>query len=174
MVKYSISTNRLLLSSTCFDGFAAENAPGTTGILFTFFRSHWTRLKTTSSKISSFEYLDGSVVPWYWNPSDSRACNGWILRFIQSNMIVFPLNIFCLRMAIRSSSSEIWLSSTGFLFHSGHWIGGPGGNGWKTSWLVLDIEPLGFPFDYFITKVIRDIHSILPLPKLETRAPYYI
>ena len=49
-----------------------------------------------------------------------------------------------------------------------------GGNGWKTSRLVLDIEPLGFPFDYFITKVIRDIHSILPLPKLENRAPYYI
>ena len=46
-----------------------------------------------------------------------------------------------------------------------------GSNGWKTSRLVLDIEPLGFPFDYFITKVIGDIHSILPLPKLETRAP---
>ena len=49
-----------------------------------------------------------------------------------------------------------------------------GSNGWKTSRLVLDIEPLGFPFDYFITKVIRDIYSILPLPNLETRAPYYI
>ena len=32
----------------------------------------------------------------------------------------------CLKMAIWSSSSEIWLSSTVFLFHSGHWIGGPG------------------------------------------------
>ena len=40
--------------------------------------------------------------------------------------------------------------------------------------LVLDIEPLEFPFDYFITKVIRDIHPIISLPKLETRAPYYI
>ena len=49
-----------------------------------------------------------------------------------------------------------------------------GSNGWKNSQLVLDIEPLGFSFDYFITKVIRDIHSILRLPKLETRAPYYI
>ena len=39
---------------------------------------------------------------------------------------------------------------------------------------VLDIEPLGFSFDYFITKVIRDTHSILHSPKLETRAPYYI
>ena len=46
-----------------------------------------------------------------------------------------------------------------------------GSNGWKTSGLVLDIKPLEFPFDYFITKVIRDIHSILSLPKLETRAP---
>ena len=46
-----------------------------------------------------------------------------------------------------------------------------GSNGWKTSQLVLDIEPLGFPFDYFITKVIRDIYSILPLTKLETHAP---
>ena len=97
-----------------------------TWILFTFFRSRCIRLKTTSSEISSFEYLDGSVVPWYWNPSDSRACNGWILRFIQSNMTVSPVNIFCLQMAIRASSSEIWLSSAGFLFHSGHWIGGPG------------------------------------------------
>ena len=26
--------------------------------------------------------------------------------------------------------------------------------------LVLDIEPLGFPFDYFITKVIRDIYTL--------------
>ena len=49
-----------------------------------------------------------------------------------------------------------------------------GSNGWKTSRLVLDIEPLGLPFDYFITKVIRDIYSISSLPKLETRAPYYI
>ena len=99
-------------------------------ILFIFFRSRCIRLKTTSSEISSFEYLDGSVVPWYWNPSDSRACNGWILHFIQSNMTVSPVNI-CLRTAIRSSSSETWLSSTGFLFHSGHWIGGPGVIGGK-------------------------------------------
>ena len=97
----------------------SKKVPGTTGILFTFFRSRCIRLKTTSSEISSFEYLDGLVVPWYWNPSDSRACNGWILRFIQSNMIVSPVNIFCLKMAIRASSSEIWLSSTGFLFHLG-------------------------------------------------------
>ena len=55
-----------------------------------------------------------------------RACNGWILRFIQSNMTASLVNIFCLKMAIRSSSSEIWLSSTSFLFHSGHWIGAPG------------------------------------------------
>ena len=64
-VKYSISTHRLLLSSTCFGGFTAENAPGTTGIYFTFFSSCCTRLNTTSFEISSFEYLDGSVVPWY-------------------------------------------------------------------------------------------------------------
>ena len=56
----------------------------------------------------------------------SRACNGWILRFIQSKMTVSPVNILCLKMPIRASSSEIWLSSAGFLFHSGHWIGGPG------------------------------------------------
>ena len=98
MIKYSISTYQLLLSSTCFGGFAAENVPGTTGILFTFFRSRCTQLRITSSEISSFEYLDGSVVPWYWNPSDSRACNGWILRFIQSNMTVSPVNILCLKM----------------------------------------------------------------------------
>jgi len=55
--------NRLLLSSTCFGGLATENVLGTTGILFTFFRSRCTRLKTTSFEISSFEYLDGSVVP---------------------------------------------------------------------------------------------------------------
>ena len=55
--------NRLLLSSTYFGGFAAENVPGTTGILFTFFRSRCIRLKTTSSEISSFEYIDGSIVP---------------------------------------------------------------------------------------------------------------
>ena len=126
MIKYSISTHRLLLSSTCFGGFPIENVPRTTGIFFTFFRSRCTRLKTTSFEISSFEYLYGSVVPWYWNPSDSRACNGWILRFIQSNMTASPVNIFCLRTAIRSRSWGIWLSSTGFLFHSGHWIGAPG------------------------------------------------
>ena len=57
--------NRLLLSSTCFGGFAAENVLGTTGIFFTFFRSRCTRLKTTSFEISSSEYLDASVVPWY-------------------------------------------------------------------------------------------------------------
>ena len=50
MVKYSISMNRLLLSSTCFGGFAAENVPRTIGILFTFFRSRCIRLKTTSSR----------------------------------------------------------------------------------------------------------------------------
>ena len=49
---------------------------------------------------------------------------------------------------------------------------------WSTCWeavpLVLDIEPLGLSFDYFIAKTIRDIHSILPLPKLETRTSYYV
>ena len=55
---------RLLLSSTCFGGFAAENVPGTTtGIFFTFFRSRCTRLKATSFEISFFEYLDESTVP---------------------------------------------------------------------------------------------------------------
>jgi len=53
--------HRLLLSSTCFGGFPAENVPGTTGIFFTFFRIHCTRLKTTSSEISFGENLDGSV-----------------------------------------------------------------------------------------------------------------
>ena len=43
--------------------FAVENVPGTTGIVFTFFKSRCIRLKTTSSEISSFEFLDGSVVP---------------------------------------------------------------------------------------------------------------
>ena len=51
--------------SAWFDGFAAENVPGTTGIFFTFFRSRCTRLKTTSFEIASYENLDGSVVPWY-------------------------------------------------------------------------------------------------------------
>ena len=50
-------------TSSSFGGFAVENVPGTTGIFFTFFRSHCTRLKATSSEISSFEYLDGLVVP---------------------------------------------------------------------------------------------------------------
>src|SRR6185503_14292480 len=82
MVKYSISTYRLLLSSTCFGGFTAKNVPGTTGIFFTFFSSRCTQLNATSSEISFFEYLDESAVPCYWNPNDSRACNGWILLFI--------------------------------------------------------------------------------------------
>ena len=123
---YSISMNRLLLSSTCFGGFVAEKVSGTIGTFFTFLSSRCIRLNATSSEISSFEYLGGSVVPWYWNPSNSRACSGWILFFIQSNMTASPVTLFCLRSAIRTSSSEIWLSSTGFLFHSGHWIGGPG------------------------------------------------
>ena len=47
-------------------------------------------------------------------------------------------------------------------------------NRWDTLPLVLDIEPLGFPFDYFITKTIRDINSILFLSKVKTRTSYYI
>ena len=143
--------------------------PGSEGLLLKRFTSSYRK-----QILSVLYYVDRSVVPWYWNPSDSRACNGWILRFIQSNMIVSPVNILCLKMAIRGSSSEIWLSSTGFFIPLGPLDWTAGSNGWKTSRLVLDIEPLGFLFDYFITKVIRDIHSILPLPKLETRAPYYI
>jgi len=126
MVKYLISTYRLLLSSTCFSGFAAEKVLGTIGTFFTFLSNRCTRLNATLFEISSFEHIHESAVPWYWNPSDSRACNGWILRFIQSNMTASPVNIFCLRTAIRSRSWGIWLSSTGFLFHSGHWIGAPG------------------------------------------------
>ena len=45
---------------------------------------------------------------------------------------------------------------------------------WKAFPLVLDIEPLGLPVDYFTAKTIRNIHSILSLPKLETRTSYYI
>ena len=153
MVKYSISTNRLLLSSTCFGGFAAEKVPRTTGILFTFFRSHCIRLKTTSFEISSFEYLNGSVIPWYWNPSDSQACSGWILLFIQSNTTTSPVNIFCLKMAIRSSSSKTRLSLTGFLFHSSHWIGGPWSKGGKLP-------------DWFSTKNHLGFHSITLLLRL--------
>ena len=47
-------------------------------------------------------------------------------------------------------------------------------NWWETVPLVLDIELLGLPFDYFTTKAIRNIHSILSMPKLETRTSYYI
>ena len=39
-VRYSITTNRLLLSSTYFGGFAAEKVSGTTGTSFTFLSSH--------------------------------------------------------------------------------------------------------------------------------------
>jgi len=62
-VKYSITTNRLLLSSTCFGGFAVEKASGTTGTFFTSLSSRWTRLNTSSSEISSSENCDESVVP---------------------------------------------------------------------------------------------------------------
>ena len=125
-VRYSITTNWLLLSSTCFGGLAAEKVLGTTGTFFTSLSSHWTRLNTSSSEISSSEYLDESVVPWYWKPKVSRACSGWILFFIQSNMTTSPVTFLCLRSAIRASSLSTWLLSTGFLFHSDHWIGGPG------------------------------------------------
>ena len=63
MIKYSISTYRLLLSSTCFGGFAAEKILGTIETFFTFLSSHCTRLNVTSFEISSFEYLFESVVP---------------------------------------------------------------------------------------------------------------
>ena len=111
---------------TWFGGFAAEIVSGTTGTSFTLFSSHWIRLKTSSSEISSSEYLDESVVPWYWKPNVSRACSGWILLFIQLNTIASPVKFLCLISAILERSSGIWLPSTGFLFHSGHWIGGPG------------------------------------------------
>ena len=125
-VRYSITTNRLLLSSTCFRGFAAEKVSGTTGTSFTFSSSRRIRLNTSSSEISSSKNLDESVIPWYWKPNVSRACSGWILLFIQSNTTASPVKLFFLSSAIRASSLEIWLLSTGFLFHSGHWIGGPG------------------------------------------------
>ena len=111
--------------------FAAEKVLRTIRTFFTFLSSRCIWLKATSSEISSFEYLDGSAVSWYWNPSNPRACNGWILRFIQSNTTASPVNILCLKSVIRSSSSETWLSSTDFLFYSGHWIGGPGVIGGK-------------------------------------------
>ena len=62
-VKYSITTYRLLLSSTYFGGLAAENVSGTKGTFFTSLSSHCTRLNTSSSEISSSEYLDEPVVP---------------------------------------------------------------------------------------------------------------
>ena len=152
-----ISTQLLCIDysyqSTFFGGFLAEKASGTTGTFFMFLNSRCTRLSTISSKISSFEYLDGSAVPWYWNPRVSWACNGWILRLIQSNTTASPVNIFCLKMAIRPSSSETWFSSTGFLFHSGHWIGGPVVIGGK--------HP-----DWFSTKNHLRFHSITLLLRL--------
>ena len=49
---------------------------------------------------------------------------------------------------------------------------------WRNYWyafpLVLYVEPLGFPVDYLVTKLIGDIHFVLPLSKLETRTSYYI
>ena len=125
-LRYSIPTNRLLLSSTCFEGFAAKKVSGTTGTSFTFLSSRWIRLNTSSSEISSSKNLDESVVPWYWKPNVFRAYSGWILLFIQSNAIASPVKFLCLRSAILERRSGIWLLSTGFLFHSGHWIGGSG------------------------------------------------
>ena len=49
-----------------------------------------------------------------------------------------------------------------------------GSNHWDTLPLVLDIEPLGFPVDYFTTKTIRDINSIVSLSKMKTCTSYYI
>ena len=125
-VRYSITTNRLLLSSTCFGGFAAEKVSGTTDTSLTSLSSRWIRLNTSSSEISSSKNLDESVIPWYWKPNVFRAYSDWILLFIQSNAIASPVKFLCLRSAILERSSGIWLLSTGFLFHSGHWIGGPG------------------------------------------------
>ena len=45
---------------------------------------------------------------------------------------------------------------------------------WKAFPLVLNIEPLGFLFDYLIAKPIGDINFIFPLSKLKTRTAYYI
>ena len=47
-------------------------------------------------------------------------------------------------------------------------------NRWYALSLVLYIEPLGFPVDYLVTKLIGDIHFVLPLSKLETCTSYYI
>ena len=124
-VKYSINYKSTTLISTCFGGLAAEKVSGTTRIFFTSLSSRWTQLNTSSSEISFSEHLDESVVPWYWKPSVSRACSGWTLLFIQLHTIASPVKFLCLRSAILERSSGIWLSSIGFLFHSGHWIGGP-------------------------------------------------
>ena len=110
----------------CLGGFDAEKVPGIRGTCSTFFRSLCTRVRTSPFEISLSEYHDGSLVPWYWKPNISQACNGWILRFIQSKKTASPVIWLCLRSSIHSSRLGIWLSSTGFLFHSGLWIGGPG------------------------------------------------
>ena len=47
-------------------------------------------------------------------------------------------------------------------------------NCWKGLPLVFYVQPFGFPFDYFATKLIRDIHFFLPLSKLKACTTYYI
>jgi len=51
------------LTHTFFGGFAAEKVSGVKGTSFTSLSSHCTRLKTSSSEISSSEYRDESIVP---------------------------------------------------------------------------------------------------------------
>ena len=156
---------------TCFGGLAAENVSGMKGRCFTSLRSSHTRLKTSLFEISYSEYRDAAV-PWYWKPNVSQACSGWILLFIQSNTTASPLVCFCLRLAIRASSSGIWLSSTSFSFHSGCRTGGPGViTGRVSDWFSM-YNHLGFQSITFYTKFIGDVHFLLPLSKLKARTTY--
>ena len=140
------------------------------GIFFTSLSSHCTRLNISSSEISSSEYLDELVVLWYWKPNVSRACSGWILLFIQSNMTASPVTLFCLRSAIRASSRlvvDLFLKVVDwFLIPFWPLYRRAYNNCWDGLPLVLYVEPFRFPVDYLVAKLIGGIKFNLPLPKL--------
>ena len=127
IAKIKYSTIRIdYFVCTCLGGFDAEKVSGMMGTCSTFLSSRCARQRIFPLEISFSKYCDRSLVPWYWKPNVSRAWKGWILLFIQSNMTTSLVICFCLRLAIHSSRTGIWLSSTVFLFNSGLWIGGPG------------------------------------------------